>query len=127
MANSDNVVRGGLTPKAVDVARLEAILDAEPAAPQAPTTVRSGPAPTYTVPVADFALIRLERGAVEVPAQPRIVLALDPATVTTASGMLALAAGEAAFVPLPDGVVTVRSEGVAFIALPGGGEPRTER
>jgi len=127
MANSDNVVRGGLTPKAIDVAHLEAILDAQPATPLTPTTVRNGAATTYTVPVDDFSLIRVENGSVELPAQPRIVLALDGATVTTASGVLTLAAGEAAFLPLSDAVATVSTEGVAFVALPGGWAGQAER
>ncbi|MGC4174461.1 mannose-6-phosphate isomerase, class I [Demequina sp.] len=127
MANSDNVVRGGLTPKMIDVARLEAILDAQPAAPLRPVVARVGCATTYAVPVEDFALVRLERGAAHLPAVPRIVLALDPTTVTTASDSIQLDGGTAAFVPLSDGVAEVRTDGAAFVALPGGGAMLVER
>ena len=127
MANSDNVVRGGLTPKPVDVARLEAILDAQPAAPLRPQVLRDGAATTYSVPAEEFALMRLERGSVTLPSQPRIVLALDGAELTTASGSLTLAPGQAAFVPLADGEVTVRTDGVTFVALPGGSGSGAER
>jgi mannose-6-phosphate isomerase len=127
MANSDNVVRGGLTPKAIDVERLEAILDAQPAAPLVPTVTREGAATTYTVPAQEFALVRVERGAVTLPPQPCIVLALGGAEVTTASGMLTLAPGEAAFVSMADGEATVRTDGVAFIARPGGEGTGAER
>lgn len=120
MANSDNVVRGGLTPKAMDVALLEDILDAQPRPADRPYMEVSGPATTYTVPADEFALIRLEHGETSVPASARILLALDETTVTTASGSETLEAGEAAFIPLADGVVTIATEGVAFVALPGG-------
>lgn len=120
MANSDNVVRGGLTPKAVDVVRLEAILDAEPASPLRPHTEQRGAATSYSVPVDDFALIRVEGGTVETPASPRIVLALDETEVTTASGSETLRSGQAAFVPLADEQCAVATRGVAFVALPGG-------
>jgi mannose-6-phosphate isomerase len=127
MANSDNVVRGGLTPKAIDVERLEAILDAQPAAPLRPLVTRSGAATTYAVPADEFALVRIERGAATLPAQPRIVLALDGAELTTASGALTLSRGQAAFVPMADGEVTVRTEGVAFVARPGSSGIGSER
>ena len=93
MANSDNVVRGGLTPKAVDVLRLEAILDATPTSPQRPHTSRVGAAVTYSVPVDDFALIRVEGGAAQTPAAPRIVLALDDTEVAHRARHRNLASG----------------------------------
>ena len=127
MANSDNVVRGGLTPKAIDVQRLEAILDAVPAGPQRPHTSREGAATTYSVPVDDFALMRVEGGAAKTPAAPRIVLALDATDVTTAGGTETLPAGQAAFLPLADGVATLSTQGVAFVALPGGRAVLAER
>ena len=127
MANSDNVVRGGLTPKAVDVQLLEAILDAVPTAAERPSTSRVGAATTYSVPVDDFALIRVEGGSANTPASPRIVLALDETEVTTASGRETLRAGEAAFLPLSDGPAAVATQGVAFVALPGGEALRADR
>jgi mannose-6-phosphate isomerase len=80
MAASDNVLRGGLTPKRVDVDELLTVLRFEvlddpvlPATPVAPGVV------TWRVPVREFALFRIEldgtRPPVEVPgAGPRIVL-----------------------------------------------------
>jgi mannose-6-phosphate isomerase len=121
MANSDNVVRGGLTPKPIDVARLEAILDASPAGPLRPTVTHDGAATIYTVPVDDFELVRVEAGGAQVRAAARVVLAMDEATLTLSGGSHVLPAGGAAFVPLSDGPLTVSTEGVAFVALPGGG------
>ncbi len=122
MANSDNVVRGGLTPKAIDVVLLEEILDAVPSEPLRPTITRHGAATTYSVPVDEFALLRVESGAANTAAAPRIVLALDETTVTTAHGSENLRAGEAIFVPVADGEARVSTQGVAFVALPGGGK-----
>ena len=126
MANSDNVVRGGLTPKAVDVERLEAILDAEPAAPHRPAVTRNGAATTYSAPVDDFCLVRIEGGSAPTPAAARIVFSLDGAEVATGASVEQLAPGQALFVPLSDGVAEVRSDGVTFVAMPGqlpGGRP----
>jgi len=127
MANSDNVVRGGLTPKPVDVARLEAILDAQPCAPQAPVMHREGAATVYSVPAQEFALMRLEHGTATLPSSPRIVLALSDAVVTTAQGSEQLRAGEACFIALADGPAELSTTGVAFVALPGGGAWGGER
>ena len=127
MANSDNVIRGGLTPKPVDVARLEAVLDAQPCAPLAPVMHREGAATVYTVPAQEFALMRLEHGTVTLPASPRIVLALSDAVVTTAQGSEQLRAGEACFVGIADGPAELSTSGQAFVALPGGGGMRGER
>lgn len=120
MANSDNVVRGGLTPKAIDVERLESILDANPAAAERPTVRTDGASTLYTVPVSDFSLLRVEAGSALTAAAPRVVLALDDTEVVVAGVQQQLSAGEAAFLPLSDGPVTVSTKGVAFVALPGG-------
>lgn len=57
MAASDNVLRGGLTPKHIDAAELVSVLDA---APGAPNIVRAGGNAEgirhYDVPITDFAL-----------------------------------------------------------------------
>jgi mannose-6-phosphate isomerase len=120
MANSDNVVRGGLTPKAVDISHLEAILDATPSAPVPPTVTRSGAATTYCAPVDEFSLLRVEGGTVPTPASARIVLALADAVVTCGADTLTLAAGQSAFIQASDGPAEITTDGVAFVALPGG-------
>lgn len=80
MAASDNVLRGGLTPKHVDVAELLRVLRFEPLAEPvlAPVPVRPGVV-TWPVPVTDFTLhrVRLDAGrsAVELAVTgPRVVL-----------------------------------------------------
>jgi mannose-6-phosphate isomerase len=60
MANSDNVLRGGLTSKHVDVPELMHVLDFEPRKPDIidPEEVASG-RERYPVPIDEFALLRL--------------------------------------------------------------------
>jgi len=109
MANSDNVLRGGLTPKHVDVPELLRVLDF--AAP--PPPVRCGePEPDaedwlrYDTPAEEFLLRRwevTERSKCTVPgAGARILLCTaGSATVTSPSGCLSLERGQALF--LADG------------------------
>jgi len=64
MAASDNVLRGGLTPKRVDVPELVRILDFAPFAATPMTAKRPAPGVEEFVPdVADFRLYRIEIGA----------------------------------------------------------------
>ena len=63
MANSDNVMRGGLTPKHVDVAELLAILDFTPGVPALVELVEeSAGVWRYRTPAPEFALWRIEAG-----------------------------------------------------------------
>jgi mannose-6-phosphate isomerase len=65
MANSDNVVRGGLTPKHIDIPELQKVVRFEPMRPERVRTERTGPYEThYLTPAAEFALsvVRLKTG-----------------------------------------------------------------
>ncbi len=55
MANSDNVLRGGLTPKHVDVPELLRVLDFDPVADARVATHREGIELVYDTPAAEFA------------------------------------------------------------------------
>ena len=103
MANSDNVIRGGLTTKHIDVAELGEIVDRRwgPVAVQHPT----GPIHTFESPVPDFALTRLDATteAIEeieaTPSGPEIVLVTSGSlTVHGGSAAIELGPGQAAFV-----------------------------
>ncbi len=80
MANSDNVLRGGLTPKHVDVPELLRVLDFTAPAPPVLTGSPDGPWTRYDTPAEEFLLRRWESGpgacvAVPVPdGGPRILL-----------------------------------------------------
>ncbi|WP_407565258.1 mannose-6-phosphate isomerase, class I [Streptomyces sp. 184] len=124
MANSDNVLRCGLTPKHVDVPELLKIVSFTPGAPE---VLRAGPDGRYAVPVDDFRLYRhdLDEGpvTVEAPAAgagPQILLCTDgSAELTNAAGEhLALHRGESAFVPAADGRLHATGSGTLFRATP---------
>jgi mannose-6-phosphate isomerase len=103
MANSDNVLRGGLTPKHVDVAELLRIVrfDEAPCVPMDGIPCGEGEV-MYPAPVEEFALSRigLDAGhAVQREARgPEILLAMQAAVSLSAGGsQFALRPGQAAF------------------------------
>ncbi|HEX6683287.1 MAG TPA: mannose-6-phosphate isomerase, class I [Candidatus Limnocylindrales bacterium] len=104
MAASDNVLRGGLTRKHVNVPELLRVLSFEPAPMPvvSPEPVMPGVV-TWPVPVPDFRLYRVRLagdGAPVVldPDGPRAVLCLSGSvTVSDAEGDVTLAGGESAF------------------------------
>lgn len=111
MANSDNVLRCGLTRKRIDVAELLRVTDFSELAE--PRWRPDGD--TFRVPVPDFALRAAGSGPIELAAgRPRIVLNIDG---TADVGSVPVAAGHAAFVPA-DAVVTAVG-GTMFVAEPG--------
>ena len=108
MAASDNVLRGGLTPKRVDVAELLRVLRYEVLAEPVVRPVALGPGlVTWPAPVPDFSLTRAQTSAgmtVRLPAGgPRIMCCLrGPAQLSTGAGtgaeVLRLDGGDSVFV-----------------------------
>ncbi|MBO0871131.1 MAG: mannose-6-phosphate isomerase, class I, partial [Micromonosporaceae bacterium] len=121
MAASDNVLRGGLTAKPVDVPELLRVLRFEALDDPVvrPVPVRAG-VQTWPVPVPDFALYRVcpEGDPVSVPpAGPRIALCLaGSVSVRDGAGEVELAKGQAAFGPAGAGPVTVAGHGEVYLA-----------
>src|SRR3954447_10912437 len=103
MANSDNVMRGGLTPKHVDADELLAILDFTPGHPDLVEPVEEVPGRwRYPTPAPEFALWRVEPGdapiELPVPELARVLLVTDGAvTLRGGDGELGLGRGQAAF------------------------------
>ena len=124
MANSDNVLRGGLTSKHVDVDELTAILDFEPIPGDtiAPVPVSDGVV-RYPTPAAEFALWRLTptRSTIAVPETDagRALIVVDGCvTLSSDSPDVVLERGQAAF--LEAGTeATATGDGTAFLASPG--------
>ncbi len=117
MANSDNVLRGGLTPKHVDVPELLRVLDFTPtteAQLRAPTR-REGLELIYETPTDEFAAALLTLDGehlgheVDAPSRhegPQILLCIEGATtVHGKSGSLTLERGMAAWVAADDGPI----------------------
>ena len=105
MANSDNVLRGGLTPKHVDVPELLRVLvfDAPPVRPT-PTTRRSGAELAYESSAPEFQLSRIElepaRSCAWQLRGPELLLCVDGrARVEAGSSVQELARGQACFLP----------------------------
>lgn len=121
MASSDNVLRGGLTRKHVDVEELLRVLrfDAEPPTPTEPTAVDA----QRSVYSTEFSQFALERHAVAGPGQrcvlasAAIVLVTEGSvSLTTAHGALALARGESVFVGADEQWLQFAGTGGAFVA-----------
>jgi mannose-6-phosphate isomerase len=125
MANSDNVLRGGLTPKHVDVPELLKILDFRPGFPGVIEGVEQEEGVfCYPTPAPEFSLWRLECGADgrRIPGEGtgRVVLAVAGAvTLRQGGGSLDLAQGQAAFVFARDTGAEVVGRGTVFVAAPG--------
>ena len=112
MANSDNVLRCGLTAKHIDVPELLKITDfRELAEPR--WRAEDG---TFSVPVPDFELRELRVGSERLPAgRPRIVLCTEGAADVDG---VRLAPGHAAFVAA-SAAATVHGDATVFIASTG--------
>ena len=127
MASSDNVLRGGLTPKHVNVAELLRVLDFSPwrVDPIAPR--QAGEELVYDTPAPEFRLSRIELD----PARscrigerrgPEIVLCTrGQATLVDARGRAHdLDQGGSTFVPFASGSYTIEGRGQLFRAAVGG-------
>ncbi|WP_214465776.1 mannose-6-phosphate isomerase, class I [Microbacterium flavescens] len=127
MAASDNVVRGGLTPKHIDVGELLAVLEPRPAAPHIVRARSVAPGvQRFDVPVADFALDRVrasEDDELRLPVDGPTIALVTAGEVTVAGGtsttVLTLAPGGAAFVTPDEQWVRVTGSGELFLAAPG--------
>lgn len=124
MAASDNVLRGGLTPKHIDVTELVDVLDFTPTAPPRLEPEPVGPGVVAFRPdVPDFLLYRAEPGADASRVQldgPAIVLAEgDGIRLRGAMGGAELARGEAAYVTPDEAWLEVSGDGIAWIATTG--------
>jgi mannose-6-phosphate isomerase len=121
MASSDNVLRGGLTPKHVDVAELLRVLDFEAAPPELVRTARNGRELQYLTPAREFALSRIELAtealSVSTRPGPEIVLVTDGhAQVRHGTTSVELRAGASAFVTGDVHAYEVTGEGTLFRA-----------
>lgn len=137
MANSDNVLRGGLTPKHVDVPELLRVLDFGAGPAPLATGRTDGPITRYDTPAEEFRLWRLDwAGAnagdvVSLPAAgPRILLCTSGAAkVSVGSGSsLSLHRGESLWLDAEDSEVKAASlDGPAQLFLATDGLGRSAR
>jgi mannose-6-phosphate isomerase len=124
LANSDNVVRAGLTPKHVDVPELLKLVDPAAAVPVLEPRPAGAGVLSYDTPAPEFRLYRAEPGAGEVTLPgsggPRIVLCTDGTSRLRAeSGALTLARGESCYLSAADEMVTAAGPASLFVAANG--------
>ncbi|WP_347343657.1 mannose-6-phosphate isomerase, class I [Jatrophihabitans telluris] len=126
LANSDNVLRCGLTEKHIDVAELLKVTDFraldEPLWPR--TSLPSGQ-PAFVVPVPDFELVVLQDMAEFTPvavAGPSLVVCTAGSLQVRAAGeIVSVAQGQSVFVPARNGPPQVRAQSAhGFLAAVGG-------
>ncbi|ROO83669.1 mannose-6-phosphate isomerase type 1 [Actinocorallia herbida] len=122
MASSDNVLRGGLTPKHVDLPELLAVTDFAASPPELVPAVRQpNGEDLYPAPCTQFQLtrLRLEPGAAVRVADPGpgALLCLEgELEVVRGAVRERLGRGEALFLPHLGGPVTVTGDGLGFRA-----------
>jgi mannose-6-phosphate isomerase len=123
MAASDNVLRGGLTPKRIDVPELLRVLRFEVLSEPILRPTDRGPGlVTWSVPVDDFALHRARVGgdtpAVTLPGSgPRVALCLrGQVRVDDGVSPVVLTSGQAAFAPAGRAALAVSGDGELYQA-----------
>ena len=125
LANSDNVVRAGLTGKHIDVPELLALLEPVVAVPAFEPRPLGDGICVYDTPAPEFRLYRMTPAdaAVTVPGPgARIVLCADgTAQLRAKTGTLTLRRGASAFLPAADGPVTAAGPATLFVAAAGVG------
>jgi hypothetical protein len=124
LANSDNVVRAGLTGKYIDIPELIKLTDPAVSVPLIEARDLGGGVWAYDSPALEFRLFRAEPGAGELTLPvtgPRLVLCTEgTVTLTDAAGnTLKAARGESCFLSAADGVVVASGPGVMFLAATG--------
>lgn len=123
MAASDNVLRGGLTPKHIDVAELLSIVDTRPGAAPVVVPETQRDRAVFDAGVPDFRLTRIEvpeEGSTVSLTGPTIVLATaGTVRVHAASGEVDIPVGGAVFVSVEEGSIVLSGTGEAFVAEPG--------
>ncbi|HWG28238.1 mannose-6-phosphate isomerase, class I [Actinospica sp.] len=128
MANSDNVIRAGLTPKHIDIPELTRVLDPEVEVPVL-TARRVAPGvEVFDTPVPEFRLSRLslaDGATLTVPGDggPRVLLCLEGDTSvscgTEPDGHFVLGRGQSCFLSAADANVLLTGAGKFYLAEAG--------
>jgi len=124
MASSDNVVRGGLTPKHVDVPELLRLVDATTGPAPRVAVQRRDNGDVYDVGVPDFELTRAEvrpgeERAVAIDGPTILLVTRGAVEVAAPGGRATAAAGRAVFASADEERVALSGDGEVFIARPG--------
>ncbi|GAA1721311.1 mannose-6-phosphate isomerase, class I [Propioniferax innocua] len=110
MSNSDNVLRGGLTTKHIDIDELARVVDFRHQDVDVVTWQPAGAGVwRFPAPFGEFALWRVSETALPAEPSPRIAVSLGEAALVSPDGPLTLGPGQAAFLSAGE-PVTVRGE-----------------
>jgi len=121
LANSDNVIRAGLTPKHIDVPELLKLLDPDVTVPVLSPRPLSAGIAVYETPAPEFRLYRLDLSGerLVLPGTgPRILLCIEGRAVLNGrpGEVAALGRGESCFISAADGAVAADGPARAFLA-----------
>lgn len=127
MANSDNVIRGGLTPKHIDVSALIGVVEFSPHPIEFEIAAQTSPGVfSYPARCPEFSLWRLEitpeAGTVELPASQRariVMLTSGQLRLRTNGDQIDLSQGESCFLPADEHCVEVTGKAQAFMSSAG--------
>jgi mannose-6-phosphate isomerase len=117
MANSDNVVRAGLTHKPINANLLRELAVLSPAEPALPIETVTGAARLLSTDAAEFELVVVSNGAFDALSGPRIIVVMeDGARVETAHDVVVLGRGHSVFVADSEGPAHIETDGVVVVA-----------
>lgn len=117
MANSDNVLRAGLTTKPVDVDAVLSLVDHRTGPADVLDGEVDGPLRTYRTPDPEFRLHSVRAGAVLPGSGPQLLLCTKGSVVVSRGGEeVALRGGESVFLPHSGNAAEVAGPGEAFWA-----------
>ena len=123
MAASDNVLRGGLTPKHIDLVELERVLDFSAVdVPYVHPVALNKWVNDYPVPVSDFSLLEIEldlaRSAqtLKIPGEAIALCVSGEVTILSDGESVILGPGEAAYINEPTESITLVGVGNLFLA-----------
>jgi mannose-6-phosphate isomerase len=119
MANSDNVLRCGLTGKHIDVPELMRVVEF---APTEPDRVEPAAGSRYSTSAEEFTLVRHDLTGDPDPLPtglPQTLLCLEGEAHLTTDRTLTLTRGEAAFIPADAPPARLTGEGTLYRVLPG--------
>ena len=123
MAASDNVLRGGLTPKYIDVPELLSVLDFTPLpVPYLEPVHLPGGVAVYRPGVPDFALAVVQGAAngsrYDLSGDSIVLCTAGSFTLSGATGATTLSRGESVFVTADERALTITGDGDLFVAGP---------
>lgn len=121
MANSDNVLRGGLTSKHIDIPEVLATIVPHPHSPDRLAPQRDGPRSVFRTPADEFELSVIDpefAPADIIVTSPSILVVVQGAMeITGASGVPdALPQGSSLFLPAAAGRITLSGNGTGYLA-----------